>query len=148
MTQGLRTHCYYRDGRPMEDIGDLTPLKMNPRYLQVARTWLDRKTAVSTVWIGFDMSCGDGPPLIFETALICNCPEPGDIHGDFGPFLKAPDERRARTAHKAMCAFGRVMLGHYSETARAHQTRRKQARMRRQLRSVVRFVRFLSAQNT
>lgn len=57
---------YARDGQPLDLMG-WAGLREDEDYRRVALDrWVDG-TWVSTVWLGIDLSFGNGVPLIFET---------------------------------------------------------------------------------
>lgn len=60
---------YDRDGEPM-DMFAFSERLMDMAYKHVALTAIDDECEVSTVWIGTDVSFGEGPPLIFETMIF------------------------------------------------------------------------------
>jgi hypothetical protein len=72
---------YDRTGRKvsMEELGDLLRI---PDYKRVAYTEVASATdklakyRVSTVWLGLDHNWGDGDPLIFETMVFADGPDP------------------------------------------------------------------------
>jgi hypothetical protein len=85
---------YDRNGKPME-------------LMEWVRVWgpaEDRRVGndhigdvdISTVWIGLDHQCGDGPPLIFETMVF---------GGPYNEYTERyTTEAQARRGHKRIVA--------------------------------------------
>lgn len=81
---------YDRQGQPIS-VEDAAPLLAMLSYKRVAFTEVTSasdpgiKYRVSTVWLGLDHSHGDGPPLIFETMVFADEPDPERYQGAFNP---------------------------------------------------------------
>jgi hypothetical protein len=68
-------------------------------YKRVAATTLPNGRWVSTVWLGFDYSFGDGPPLIFETMVFPSERDMGELDCE-----RYSTEEAAKKGHERMCA--------------------------------------------
>jgi hypothetical protein len=84
------TNWYDRQGQPIS-MEDVEPLLATPSYQRVAFTEVTStsdptvKFRVSTVWLGLDHSHGAGAPLIFETMVFADEPDPERYQGVFNP---------------------------------------------------------------
>ena len=54
--------------------------------------------SVSTVWIGLNLRCGDGPPLIFETLV-----QGGPLNGEIGRYSTAGAAAAGHARWVALC---------------------------------------------
>ena len=64
---------YDRDGKSIEDVGEVEKKLTDPNYKIVKQTTLPDGKWVSTVWLGLDHNyTGNGLPLIFETMVFQN----------------------------------------------------------------------------
>lgn len=81
---------YDRTGRSVE-LEEFASLLAMPNYKRVAYTEVTSRSApeikyrVSTVWLGIDHNWGEGDPLIFETMVFADTPDPERYQGVFNP---------------------------------------------------------------
>jgi len=87
----MNPHLWYdRQGQPIS-LEEAAPLLAVLSYKRVAFTEITSATdpaikyRVSTVWLGLDHSHGEGLPMIFETMVFADEPDPQRYQGVFNP---------------------------------------------------------------
>jgi hypothetical protein len=89
---------YDRSGKPMTSE-EYSVKHRDMNYKVVEQTELPNGKWVSTVWLGMDHRCGEGPPIIFETLVFPS---------KDGPLIEEDGERyetesEAQAGHKRYC---------------------------------------------
>jgi hypothetical protein len=90
---------YDRQGRPLTWKEWAASFETRGQQKRVAETTLPNGRWVSTVWLGLDLSFGEGRPLIFETMVFPSEHDMRDLDCD-----RYSTEAEAIAGHEAMCA--------------------------------------------
>lgn len=106
-----RPKWFRRDGTPIRDLLVWARLLENRRYAQVAETFLEDGTRISTVWLGLDynfmaylqdLDIMKSPPLIFETMVFSPETETIEFGGKKSEFHKILEQDRYSTEAEAI----------------------------------------------